>query len=221
MKKLVALAIILFPNRIKIWIYNYFFKYKIHKTAKVGLSYINCENVHVGEYGRIGNFCVVNNLELFKIDDFAKIGNSNTITALPRTSKKHFLNEKDRSPKFILGRHAAIVTKHYFDCCNTVSIGEFSILAGTGTALFTHGIDILDCRQKSASISIGKYCMIGARATILKGGNLPDYSILAAGSTLSHYFTDPYTLYSGVPAKPVKSLKEESEYFHRKTGFVP
>jgi hypothetical protein len=44
--------------------------------------------------------------------------------------------------------------------------------------------------------------------------------VLAAGSSLSHAFGDPFTLYSGVPAKPVKPLDRDAEYFRRTAGFV-
>ena len=56
---------------------------------------------------------------------------------------------------------------------------------------------------------------------VIKGSALPDCSVLGANSTLHKAFSQPYTLYSGVPAQPVAPLDPESGYFHRDIGFVP
>jgi hypothetical protein len=55
---------------------------------------------------------------------------------------------------------------------------------------------------------------------VLRGAELPDCSVLAAGSTLARAFQEPFTLYSGVPAQPVKALDRDAEYFRRTRGYV-
>jgi acetyltransferase-like isoleucine patch superfamily enzyme len=61
---------------------------------------------------------------------------------------------------------------------------------------------------------------VGTGVVILKGSCLPDYSVLGAGSVLTKTMTEPYTLYSGVPAAPISELDKASRYFIRQTGFV-
>jgi len=120
-----------------------------------------------------------------------------------------------------MGACSAIVKGHFFDCNHTITLGHHTIVAGQGSSFFTHGIDLAQNRQESSPIRIGNHCMIGACCVVLKGGVLPDCSVLGANSTLHKAFSEPYTLYSGVPAQPVATLDPESGYFHREIGFVP
>jgi acetyltransferase-like isoleucine patch superfamily enzyme len=55
---------------------------------------------------------------------------------------------------------------------------------------------------------------------VLGGSNLPDYSVLSACSLLNKSFDEPYMLYGGVPAKPIKSIPKEAGYFTRQIGFI-
>ncbi len=67
---------------------------------------------------------------------------------------------------------------------------------------------------------IGRYCFVGTSCVVLKGANLPDFSVLAASSCLSKAFDETFTLYSGVPAIQAKSLSRDALYFCREKGFV-
>jgi acetyltransferase-like isoleucine patch superfamily enzyme len=150
----------------------------------------------------------------------ATIGDFNWISGLSPADKKHFGEETSRDPAFVMGRHAALTSRHYVDCSNRVDIGEFATVAGARSQILTHAIDFRRNRQVSAPVRIGRYCFVGTACVVLKGAELPDCSVLAAGSSLSHAFGDPFTLYSGVPAKPVKPLDRDAEYFRRTAGFV-
>jgi acetyltransferase-like isoleucine patch superfamily enzyme len=55
---------------------------------------------------------------------------------------------------------------------------------------------------------------------ILAGAILPNHSVLGAGSVLTRAMEDEHTLYAGVPARPVKALAEDLDYFQRETGLV-
>jgi carbonic anhydrase/acetyltransferase-like protein (isoleucine patch superfamily) len=69
-------------------------------------------------------------------------------------------------------------------------------------------------------VRIGRYSFVGTSCVVLRGAELPDYSVLAAGSTLARAQQETFTLYSGVPAQPVKPLDRDSEYFRRTRGYV-
>ena len=120
-----------------------------------------------------------------------------------------------------MGPYSAIVKGHFFDCNNTIALGHHTLVAGSRTSFFTHGINIAHNKQESAPIRIGNYCMIGACSVVLKGSMLPDCSVLGANSTLHMAFSEPYMLYSGVPARPIAPFDPQSAYFHREIGFVP
>ena len=55
---------------------------------------------------------------------------------------------------------------------------------------------------------------------MLGGSSLPHHSVLGAQSLLNKKWDEPYRLYGGVPAKPLKELSQEMEYFRRTEGFV-
>jgi hypothetical protein len=44
--------------------------------------------------------------------------------------------------------------------------------------------------------------------------------VLGAKALLNRSYEAPFTLYAGVPAKPIKQLPETWEYFRRPEGFV-
>ena len=221
LKNLLFCLLALLPSRIKRAIYNQCLGCSIHPTAFIGLSFVRCGTIVMGPDATIKHFNIIRGLARLEMGEKAKIGNWNTLTALPLDSKKHFQEEKSRYPALIMGPSSAIVKGHFFDCNHTITLGHHTIVAGQGTSFFTHGIDLARNRQASAPIRIGDYGMIGACCVVLKGSALPDCSVLGANSTLHKAFSEPYTLYSGVPAGPVAAFDPHSAYFHRDIGFVP
>jgi acetyltransferase-like isoleucine patch superfamily enzyme len=106
------------------------------------------------------------------------------------------------------------------DCTARVRIGAFATVAGFRSQLITHSIDLEAGRQSSEPIEIGEYCFVGTDSVILGGSSLPHHSVLGAKSLLNKKWDTPFQLYGGVPAKPLKELPREMEYFRRKEGFV-
>jgi acetyltransferase-like isoleucine patch superfamily enzyme len=220
MKNLIFLVISFLPRAVKIFVLNKCFKCEIHPTAKIGLSFVKVKKIKMGPNAKIGNFNIIRNLELLDIGENATIGTSNYVTAIPLGSKQHFTDEESRFPALILGKCSGIVKKHFFDCNNTITIGHYTLIAGFNSAFFTHGVSIQKCKQVTTPVEIGNYCMIATHCTVTKGAKLPNCSILAASSTLHKTFEEPYRMYSGVPAQPVKVLEPDNAYFHRKTNYI-
>ncbi len=219
-KVLKHLFVVFLPNPIKIFIYNKYFDWDVHKTARIGFSFICADKVKIGAHTRIGHFNMIKNLEIFEIGEHSFIGNFNCANALPVGSKIHFQGEKDRVQALIIGDHSSVVKKHYFDCNNKIEIGRHTTIAGHGCSFFTHSINVEENRQETKKITIGHYCMVGACSVVTRGAILPDCSILAANSTLHKPYDKTHSLYSGVPAKAVKDLSPDSKFFHRENGFV-
>jgi carbonic anhydrase/acetyltransferase-like protein (isoleucine patch superfamily) len=61
---------------------------------------------------------------------------------------------------------------------------------------------------------------VGAAFVLLPGASLPDYSVLGAIALLNKHYTEPYYLYAGNPAGPVKQLSPDQKYFTHKSGYV-
>ena len=194
--------------------------YCLHPTSWIGLSLVYVDELVMGEYTSIGHLTVCKGLRKLHMGAHSSIGRGNWITGFPAQNKTFFAHQKDRVPELILGSQSAITHRHIIDCTNAVHIGEFTTLAGYRSQILTHSIDLMDCRQSSAPVRIGDYCFIGTDCVLLGGSALPSYSALGAKSLLNKAYDQTYSLYAGVPAKPVKSLEPEMKYFQREVGFV-
>lgn len=224
MKKLLSAcfhaALAVLPMPLKRFILNRFLGCDIDRTARIGLSFICVKKIKMGPGSRIGHGNIIRNLELLELGPNASISMFNRVTALPLSSQKHFTDMPERFPSLTLGAHTAIVRGNFFDCCSAISIGHYALIAGQGSAFFSHGINVEHCKQETAPVRIGDYCMVAACCVVTKGAVLPDYSLLGANSTLHKPFTETHTLYSGVPASAVKKLGPDCLFFHRETGYV-
>jgi acetyltransferase-like isoleucine patch superfamily enzyme len=101
-----------------------------------------------------------------------------------------------------------------------VRIGAFATIGGFRSQLLTHSIDFAAGRQTAEPIDIGEYSFTGTNSVVLGGSSLPHHSILGAQSLLNKKWDQPYRLYAGVPATPLKELSADLEYFRRTEGFV-
>jgi len=210
---------LLLPWAIRRWLLRMLCGYSFGADARIGCSLIGCASLQMGVAARIGHFNVVKGVRT-ELGEHATIGDFNWISGLGAGSRKHFTQEAGRDPAFVMGRHAALTSRHYVDCSNRVDIGEFATVGGARSQILTHAIDLKLNRQASAPVRIGRYCFVGTSCVVLKGAELPDCSVLAAGSSLARAYADTFQLYSGVPALPVKPLDRDAEYFRRVRGFV-
>ena len=174
----------------------------------------------MGAGARIGHLTVCRGLSLLKMGEKSSIGNLNWITGFPAGDPAFFSADVGRRPELILGDQSAVTNRHLLDCTNSIKIGRFTTFAGVRSQILTHSIDLHECRQASKPVLIGDYCFVGTGCVVLGGSILPDYSVLGAGSILNKQYADPYFLYAGNPARPIKQLPKEMAYFTRSTGFV-
>jgi len=210
---------LILPWPLRRWLLRVLCGYSFGEGARIGHSLIGCPSLHMGPASRIGHFNVIKGMRV-DLGERATIGDFNWIAGLATGNAKHFSQEAGRDPALLMGRHAALTSRHFIDCSNRVDIGEFATIAGARSQILTHAIDFQRNRQVSAPVRIGRYCFVGTGCVVLKGSELPDCSVLAAGSSLSRSFADTFTLYSGVPAQPVKPLDRDAEYFRRTRGYV-
>ncbi|MFS1511126.1 acyltransferase [Chengkuizengella sp. SCS-71B] len=105
-------------------------------------------------------------------------------------------------------------------CCiwcgenSKITLGD-NLLMGPGVKIFStnHGMDIdkpmTFQKYSEADVTIGNDCWIGANCVILKGVNIPDGCVVAAGSVVSKSLTEPYAIYGGIPAKQISKRKKK------------
>jgi carbonic anhydrase/acetyltransferase-like protein (isoleucine patch superfamily) len=220
MKNLLVLMLTLCPWRIRRRLLVSLLGYKIHPTAKIGLSIICPDHLEMGAGARIGSLTVCKGISLLRMGEQSRLGNLNWITGFPAANKTFFHDELDRRPELVIGDHAAVTNRHLIDCTNSVRIGRFTTFAGFRSQVLTHSIDLHRCRQSSFPIMIGDYCFVGTGCVLLGGSTLPDYSVLGAGSVLTQSHNETHRLYAGIPARVVKELPQDMAYFQRSVGFV-
>lgn len=220
-KNILCILIVMLPWKIRRVLLIRFYHYKIHPTARIGLSYIYPKHLIMEKGARIGHFNVAIHLDKMIIGENATIARGNWITGFPTgTSSQHFVHDKNRISELVLGRESAITKNHHLDCTNSIHIGDFVTIAGYRSQFLTHSIDIYEGRQDSHPIRIGNYCFISTGVIALGGSSLPDYSVLGAGAVLNKEYDATHKLYAGVPAKPVKDIVPTAKYFLREKGFV-
>lgn len=215
MKKIINILIIFLPWKIRRCILNKFYHYKIHPSAHIGLSYIYPEHLIMGEGAKIGHLNVAIHLELIQMDKNSSISQKNWITGFPLKDKSHFRDFPERKPYLIMKEDSAITKQHLIDCTDTITIGEFTIIAGYGTQIMTHSMSLKTNKQGCAPITIGHRCFVGTRSIILPGSELPSQSVLGAGAVLNRKYTESFSLYGGVSAKFINKIDETYEFFNR------
>lgn len=220
LNKLLMLGSLFLPWNLRRRLLERRFGYSIHPTSRIGLAWIFPTRLVMEENSRIGHLTVCKGADLLHVGAHAVIGQLNWITGFPLGHSRHFAHQPERRPELIVERHAGISSRHFIDCTARVRIGAYATLAGFRSQLLTHSIDLEAGRQSSEPIDIGEYCFVGTEAVMLGGSSLPHHSVLGAKSLLNKKWETPFQLYGGVPAKPLKALSENMEYFRRTDGFV-
>ena len=196
------------------------FGYSIHPSSRIGFAWIFPRRLIMEEGSRIGHLTLCKNIDLLHLGAHAIVGQLNWITGFPSGASRHFGHQPDRRPELIVERHAGISSRHLIDCTARVRIGEFATIGGFRSQLLTHSIDFTAGRQTAEPIDIGEYSFTGTNSVVLGGAVLPHHAVLGAQSLLNKKWDEPYRLYAGVPARPVKELSPDMEYFRRTEGFV-
>jgi hypothetical protein len=93
--------------------------YRIARTAAISRwSLVLPVRLEMGEGSNIGPFTVCKSMSLLRLEEKARIGAFNWITAFPAgTGSRHFDLDTDRKPQLIVERHAAITSRRVYDLC--------------------------------------------------------------------------------------------------------
>lgn len=219
--KALKIITVLLPWKFRRYVLNKYFLYNIAPTARIGLSFIYPKHLTMGEGATIGHLNVAINLDCIIMGKNCIISRSNWITGYPTdTDSPHFAHDKERRSELIMGDESSITKKHHIDCTNSVFLGEFAAIGGYDTQILTHSVDMMECRQDSHPIIIGKYSLVATRSIITGGAQLPAFSVLCAGAYLGKHYEEEWKMYAGVPARPIKDIPREAKRFHRTQGYI-
>lgn len=181
-----ALQIILFPLPwiLRRYLLQFVFGFDIHPGARIGLSVVLSRKLTMREMSRIGNFNLISTIDGVELDIDSGIGTFNYITGYPGQARGHFEHIQNRHCSLILKRGAGLTSRHFVDCTCGVTLGEFTTVAGIGSLLLTHSIDIRLSRQDAAPIVFGRSCFTGAKIVVLPGVTIADRCVISAGTVV-------------------------------------
>lgn len=207
--------------RIKRYLLCKIYGFKIHPSAFIGFSFVYPKHLNMGNSSRIGHGTVCKGLDSIWMGAFSSIGQLNWITGFPLlTSSQHFASQPKRDPRLVVAKHSAITNRHLIDCTDRVVIGEYSIIAGFGSQILTHSVDISLSRQVSAPVTIGKRVFVGTRAVLLPGCKVASCVVVGAGAVVVNNLELSFSLYAGTPARRLKDLAPTLAYFSRLSGYI-
>lgn len=182
--------------------------YRIGLNTRVGFSILIVDRLSLGDHVRIGhlNFIRIRRLILRKstnigrsniingplsllLDKDASIGNRNKIVRA--TSP----NVVDWGANVTLGEGTRVTADHLIDCTRSVRLGAYSILAGSGSQIWTHGyIHATHGPGRyriDGAVNIGHNVYLGSRCIINLGVGVASASIVGAGAVVSKTLTKP------------------------------
>lgn len=161
-------------------------------------------------HARINRWNLIKGLKAIRLSPFATIGRYNVISAHAS------YGQLPGGARLELGEHSYVTSRQSIDCSGSFVLGAFSALAGFGSQVLTHSIDLSRDAQTAYPVVIGERSFVGARCLLLGGSRLPSRSILAAGSVLTDAARTEQGLWAGVPARFKTQVK--GQWFERTVG---
>lgn len=206
MNKIITLLVFLSPS----FLCKYLLRIsgvRIGKNVKIGFSIITSSIVEIEDDVVIGHFNLLLNNEIvlkkgskigylnilkgpftLVLKQKAALGNKNYITRakLGVTYGKSILS---------LGELTKITTSHHLDLTRSISFGDFSILAGIRSQMWTHGYYHANTGQDririDGEISIGNNVYIGSGCIFNPGVKVVNAVHVGAGSVISKNLEKP------------------------------
>jgi acetyltransferase-like isoleucine patch superfamily enzyme len=213
---LAALAVLL-PRGMRRFVHTRLLGYDLHPTAVIGRALIDVGTLTMGPDSRIGTFVLIRGCDEVRLAEGATIHMLVWVNAV-RSSSPYFPG-RERRPALVMGEGALITMLHFIDACDLVELAEYACIAGYGTLVQTHAIDFDALAQSTAPVYIGDHSLIATRCLLLPGAEVPDKSIVAAGSVIGRRL-EGHKVFAGVPAKPIRDVDPEAGFFVRRFSHV-
>ena len=215
-KLIVALLLFLCPTPLVAPLLRWM-GYRIGGGTRVGFSLLMADRISLGSGVRIGH---LNLLRLRRVvcKDRSQIGRSNLVNgplSLQLCEEAAFGNRnwvtRGASPSVVcwgaslrLGTGSKITSDHQVDCTRSVTLGEYGILAGSGSQVWTHGYvhssQGPDRYRVDGSVTIGRNVYVGSRCIVNPGVVIAPGCIIGAGTVVSKSLPEQ-GLYVGAAAR--------------------
>lgn len=176
--------------------------HQIHRSAYIGLSYLNVRHIKLAEDTYIGHGNVFTRLNYVELGAGSRINRWNRFTTSPQSNGQ-----------LVIGERTSISLGHYFDASELIEIGNDTIIGGHRSTFFTHskGVEKVDY---VCPISVGDWCYLGSNLCLIPGAGIGSHTFVGMGAVVAGDFSqDGYCLLTGNPAQIKKHLSPESPYF--------
>lgn len=204
------------PSRAKNWLLRRLGN-NVDKSAVVRpILMLPGARLDVAAKAHIGALTVIRNAEVV-LGEGAELGQLNWISAAS------FLVDASTCPergRLLIGSHASVTNRHYFDVSGGVVVGPFATVAGVRSTFMTHGINVLLNGLTTEAIVIGSYAMVGSNCSFVLGATVPGRSVVGMGAVVAKGLIEEGGLYVGSPAR-LKKLVDLGAYGARAVGKVP
>jgi hypothetical protein len=182
-------------NVLRVFWLRIFLGYEI-RNSRIGFGTILCVESAVIRDSRIGAF------NLFLGPLRAEITGATILGWNEFKCGDWVLDPKIAKPGYTrtlrLKKGVLVTSKHSFDVCGSITIGEDTWIAGSHSQFWTHGAgDVGD-------IEIGAKCYVGSAVRFSSNSGLGNNVLLALGSVVTKRFVEDNALVGGVPAKVLK-----------------
>lgn len=214
MRSVLALLVALAPGRLRRHLGRWLLGWDVHPTAHIGRSIILARKVTLGPRASIGSFNVIRGLDELRMDVGANIATRNWI-ACPPGAAALFTSFPDRHPALIMGKWAMITVNHEIDCSDRVELADQARIAGFGTQVLTHSLDLVRDRWSVAPVFLGEQAAVMSGCILQNGTSVPRRGIVSAGSVVNTRLSAEQTFYRGNPAKAVRPLPDTLRYWYR------
>lgn len=171
--------------------------YRIHPSARIGLSVIDASQVDIAAGARVGHGNVIRHLREFRLGRDVQVRHANTFSGAAWPGWPCSVRIEDR---------AKIMNGNYFDVGGRILLEEGSTLGGRDSQIWTHEVTGDTPRLRWREVRIGAEAYVAARCILLPGSTVPAGGTLAAGSVLPRSVQAPEgSLLAGNPARVLRS----------------
>lgn len=113
-----------------------------------------------------------------------------------------------------LGTLSGITSRHYVDCSGGLVIEERAVLGGVRSIVLTHSADIRKGEMTARPVVLGERVIVFSGVILTPGVAVAPRCVVASGAVVSASLSEPETMYGGVPARAVGSMKDAA-FFER------
>jgi acetyltransferase-like isoleucine patch superfamily enzyme len=200
-KRFTVLLVSLMPfNRLRIFLYNLFFGYKISADSKIGFGVvIHVESVQIKK-AIIKPFNLFDGPFSLEMAENSRINSFNWVECGFWTLQEKF---KDINYKRFcrLRKNSLVHSTNFIDATDGFDLGADSWVA-RGCQFWTHTVSSDPHTEKN--VRIGKNCYIGSASRFVHGSGLGDNILVGVGSVVTKRFDKGNCMIAGVPAKVIK-----------------